>query len=91
MSIEYQDARERLVAEQAVALLRAVEKSMHAAPEGQGLARMEATLMEKGRTHLAEVLKLAIEGHPEAQKGGRTQKRVRVGRRCDSKATPPRR
>jgi hypothetical protein len=40
--------RERLVAEQAVAALRALDRAADAAPHGQGLACMEACVHDKG-------------------------------------------
>jgi hypothetical protein len=68
MSRIYQDENERLVAEQAVLVYRSVVEAMRNAPHGQGLACMEAAVLEQGRGHLRQILERAATAHPEAQK-----------------------
>ena len=70
MSIEFQDASERLVAEQAVLAFRSVKDAMRTAPHGRGLAVMEDALMDKGVAALRAMMQEAVSAHPEAQKGG---------------------
>ena len=70
MSIIDQDSNERLVAEQAIAVYRAVVQAMQSAPHGQGLACMEEALLNGGRAHLRDMLNRAMSTHPEVQKGG---------------------
>lgn len=70
MAIEFQDASERLVAEQAVLAFRSVKDAMRTAPHGRGLAVMEDALMDKGVQTLRVMLQEAVSAHPEAQKGG---------------------
>lgn len=62
--------RERLVAEQAVETLRALDRAADAAPHGQGLACLEACIQDKGIEHLRAMLAAAAGARPEAQKKG---------------------
>jgi hypothetical protein len=62
--------RERLVAEQAVETLRALDQAADAAPHGQGLACLEACIHEKGFEHLRAMMTCAAGARPEAQKRG---------------------
>jgi hypothetical protein len=62
--------RERLVAEQAVLTLRALEQAADSAPTGQGLAVLEATIADKGFEHLRHMMSLAVNAREEAQKKG---------------------
>ena len=79
MSLVYQDESERLVAEQAVLVYRSVVEAVPTAPHGQGLACMEAAVMDRGRDHLRQILERAAMAHPEAQKRGAAVQSVRVG------------
>jgi hypothetical protein len=70
MSISFESEQERLVAEQAVLVYRAVTEAMHSAPHGRGLEVTEAALLVKGREHLRNILAQALSTHSEVQKGG---------------------
>ena len=83
--------RERLVAEQAVETLRALDQAADAAPHGQGLAFMEATIHDKGFDLLRSIMASTAGARPEAQKrgpasgtvpagGGRSSRRARGAR-----------
>jgi hypothetical protein len=61
---------ERLVAEQAVLTLRALNEAADQAPHGQGLASLEAVIHDRGFEHLRNMLTLAADARPEAQKKG---------------------
>jgi hypothetical protein len=61
---------ERLVAEQAVLTLRALEQAAATAPHGKGLATLEAVIHDKGYEHLRNMLSVASASRPEAQKKG---------------------
>ena len=87
MSMPYQDENERLVAEQAVAVYRAVVKAMEHAPHGHGLACMEEALLKEGRGHLQELLSRAMSTHPEVQKGGPAASPARAERKPRSSTT----
>jgi hypothetical protein len=62
--------RERLVAEQAVLTLRALDQAADAAPMGRGLAVLEAAIADKGLAHLRNMLSLAANQRDEAKKKG---------------------
>jgi hypothetical protein len=62
--------RERLIAEQAVQTLRALDKAADAAPHGQGLACMEACIHDKGFDLLRTLMASTASAQPEAQKRG---------------------
>jgi len=70
MDFERLTAEQRLVAEQAVLTFQALEQAARDAPIGQGMARVESALHEKGFEHLREMLKLAVSAHEGAQKRG---------------------
>jgi hypothetical protein len=73
---------ERLMAEHAVAAYQAVKQAAALAPQGQGMARMEQAVHEKGFDVLRQMLQLAACDHPEAQKKtGRAAGSARAGRR----------
>ncbi len=61
---------ERLVAEQAVLTMRALEQAGDAAPWGRGMESLEAVIHDQGFEHLRNMLSLAANGRPEAQKKG---------------------
>jgi hypothetical protein len=62
--------RERLVAEQAVLTMRALEQAGDAAPWGKGMESLESVIHDKGFEHLRTMLSLAANARPEAQKKG---------------------
>jgi hypothetical protein len=62
--------RERLVAEQAVLTMRALEQAGEAAPWGRGMEALERVIHDKGFEHLRTMLSLAANARPEAQKRG---------------------
>jgi hypothetical protein len=63
-------ARERLVGEQAVFTLRALDQAADEAAEGEGLNRLEAVIHDQGCAHLRQMMGRAIEARDEAQKKG---------------------
>ena len=69
-SIEVLDETEELAALQAIETVRALRKAMHDAPQGKGLATMEAVVRDKGFEHLRRMFDSAVREHPEAQKKG---------------------
>jgi hypothetical protein len=70
MSGSFRDENERLVAEQAVLVYRAVREAAQSAPHGQGLACMEAAVLDQGREHLRQMLERATAAEAEAQEKG---------------------
>jgi hypothetical protein len=62
--------RERLIAEQAVETLRALDKAADDAPHGQGLACMEGCIHDKGFGLLRTIMTATASARPEAQKKG---------------------
>jgi len=77
--------RERLIAEQAVETLRALDRAADDAPHGQGLACMEACVHEKGFDLLRGLMASTAGARPEAQKKGFASDRVPAGRTRSSK------
>jgi hypothetical protein len=71
--------RERLVAEQAVLTLRALNQAADQAPHGRGMAYLEAVIHDKGFEHLRTMLTAAASARPEAQKRGSASGRVAAG------------
>src|SRR5580704_10364363 len=57
---------ERLVAEQAVLTLGALEQAAATAPHGKGLATLEGVIHDKGFEHLRNMLSVASASRPEA-------------------------
>lgn len=70
MDFEKLTAEQRLVAEQAVLTFQALEHAAKDAPMGQGFARVESALHDKGFDHLREMMRLAVSAHSGAQKKG---------------------
>jgi hypothetical protein len=70
MDLSKLSKEERLVAEQAVLTLRALNEAAEAAPHGQGMACLEAVIHDKGLEHLRTLLAAAAGSRPEAQKRG---------------------
>ena len=62
--------RERLIAEQAVETLRALDQAADDAPHGQGLACMEAAIHDKGFSLLRSIMTSTASARDEAQKKG---------------------
>ena len=62
--------RERLVAEQAVETLRALDEAADDAPHGRGLSCMEACIHDKGFALLRSIMASTAGARPEAQKKG---------------------
>ena len=62
--------RERLIAEQAIETLRALDRAADDAPHGQGLACMERTIHENGFELLRHMMSSTAAARPEAQKRG---------------------
>ena len=62
--------RERLIAEQAVETLRALDKAADDAPWGNGLACMEACIHDKGFDLLRSIMTQTASARTEAQKKG---------------------
>jgi hypothetical protein len=61
---------ERLIAEQAVAMARAVKLAGDQAPYGKGLACLEQAVIDHGRELLRTTLERSISARDEAQKKG---------------------
>jgi len=76
---------ERLVAEQAVLTLRALEQAAATAPYGKGLATLEAVIHDKGFEHLRNMLSVASASRPEAQKKGSASSDVPAERNSNSR------
>lgn len=70
MSRPFRDENERLVAEQAVLVYRAVVEAAQTAPHGQGLACMEVAVLDQGREHLRQMLQRATTAQVQAQEKG---------------------
>ena len=78
---------ERLVAEQAVAMYREVQRAMQAAPHGHGLSCTEAAVLEHGHAFLKSVLEQTVSAHQEAQKKGSVAGRASVVETLPSNTT----
>jgi hypothetical protein len=77
--------RERLIGEQAVETLRALDRAADAAPHGQGLACMEAAIHDKGFDLLRALMTSTASARPEAQKRGPAFGRAPAGGRRSSR------
>jgi hypothetical protein len=62
--------RERLIAEQAVETLRALDRAADDAPHGQGLACMESAIHDRGFDLLRSIMTATANARDEAQKKG---------------------
>jgi hypothetical protein len=88
MNLSELSDRERLAAEQAVLTLRALDRAADAAPEGRGLAFLEAAIADEGFEHLRNLLSLAVNARDEAQKKGSASGGVpAVNRRSSRRAS----
>lgn len=70
MDLSKLSERERLVAEQAVLTLRALDEAGERAEHGKGMAVLEGVIHDKGFEHLRNMLACAANARPEAQKKG---------------------
>jgi len=77
--------RERLVAEQAVETLRALDRAADDAPHGRGLACMEACIDQKGWDLLRTLMASTAGARAEAQKKGSASGGVPAGARPNSR------
>lgn len=80
---------ERLVAEQAVLTLRALNQAADAAPHGHGFDALEAVIHDKGMDHLRAMLSAAANARPEAQKKGSASSDVPAAARANSRRSRP--
>lgn len=78
--------RERLVAEQAVETLRALDRAAEGAPHGQGLACMEACIHDQGFGLIRAIMTSTAGAQSEAQKRGSASGAVPVAARRSSKS-----
>jgi hypothetical protein len=70
LDFESLSPQELLAAESAVLTMRSLMDAVKAAPHGQGMARVESALHEKGFEHLRTMLQAAAASHEGAQKKG---------------------
>lgn len=77
MDLSKLNERERLVAEQAVLTLRALDEAGDKAEHGKGMAALEEVIHDKGFEHLRAMLSAAANARPEAQKKGPASGRAR--------------
>ena len=77
MDLSKLSERERLVAEQAVLTLRALDEAGDKAERGKGMAALEAVIHDKGFGHLRAMVSAAANARPEAQKRGPASGRAR--------------
>jgi len=81
MNLTNLEARERLIAEQAVLAFRESVKAMEAAPHGHGLAVTERAVQEQGRKTTLLMMEQALLAAAEGEKGGSAVRRpVRAAR-----------
>jgi hypothetical protein len=71
MDLSKLSEQERLVAEQAVLTLRALNDAGDQAEWGHGMEALESVIHDKGFEHLRNMLSVAASARPEAQKKGR--------------------
>jgi hypothetical protein len=71
MDLSKLSEQERLVAEQAVLTLRALNEAADKAQWGHGMEALESVIHDKGFEHLRTMLGVAANARPEAQKKGR--------------------
>lgn len=71
---------EKLIAEQAIAMVRAVKLAGEKALHGKGLFDMEQAVLDRGRELLRTTLERSISAHPEAQKRGSVAGRAPAAR-----------
>jgi hypothetical protein len=76
--MQFENAEERLVAEQALLHYRELKRVMKDAPHGKGMAVLEQAVREKGFEQMRQTLGLLASAHDEAQKKGSTASPVPV-------------
>ena len=81
--------RERLVAEQAVETLRALDRAADAAPHGQGMAFLEACVHDKGFDLLRRLMASAAGARDESKKKGPASGRARAAGGPSSRRASP--
>lgn len=70
IDLSHLSPRERLAAEQAILMVRALDQAADQAPHGQGLACLEKVITQQGFRHLRDMLASAVSARDEAQKKG---------------------
>ncbi|MCC6320309.1 MAG: hypothetical protein IT438_02605 [Phycisphaerales bacterium] len=75
MDLTKLDAREALIAEQAVLSFRESMRAMAAAPHGRGLAVTERAVQEQGRKTTLAMMEQALLAAAEGEKGGAVLRR----------------
>lgn len=86
MDLKKLSPSERLAAEQAVLMYRELHQAVMNAPHGHGLATLETAVLDKGFDYLRNMMTLAANARPEAQKKGSASKPVSVADAASSKA-----
>ena len=89
MKIEVQDERERLVAEQALLALRAMDQARDSAEYGRGLEAIEEVALREGLGVVRQMVQQSLSAHEEAQKGGSASGGATAGARPSSSGAFP--
>jgi hypothetical protein len=84
LDFESLSPQELLAAESAVLTMRSLMDAAKASPHGQGMARVESALHEKGFEHLRTMLQAAVASQEGAQKKGSAVCLVPAGNRLPS-------
>ena len=88
IDLSHLSSRERLAAEQAILLTRALDKAAAEAPHGHGLACLEKVIVDDGFKLLRDTLANAVSAREEAQKRGPASEAARaVARRSSRRRT----
>ncbi len=87
MDLTNMSPEERLVAEQAVATLRALTQAAAEAPMGQGMNALEAVIHDKGFEHLRQMIAVAGASRGEAQKKGSASRPAPAAKAANSKGS----
>ena len=80
---------EKLIAEKAVAMARAVKLAGDQAPYGKGLFCLEQAVLDHGRELLRLTLERSLASRDEAQKKGRAADRASVAKNSVTAASAP--
>lgn len=80
MKFEQLDARERLIAEQAVLGFREVRRVVATAAHGRGLAATEEAALSSGRRQMRLVMAEALKDRSDAEEKGGAPANAAVGR-----------
>jgi len=89
MMIEVQDERERLVAEQALLALRAMDRARDTAEHGRGLEAIERVAVGDGLDVVRQMVQQSLSAHAEAQKRGSASGGAPAGARPSSSGSLP--